>query len=46
MSGEEDSNMPPLEKQTDSTESDCDPFDVGEELLEGFSRSGVRADSV
>jgi hypothetical protein len=43
---EEESDMPPLEEQTDSSESDCNPFDIGEELREGFSRSGVRADSV
>jgi hypothetical protein len=38
--------MPPLEEQTDLSESDCDPFDVGEELQEGFGRSGVREDSI
>jgi hypothetical protein len=38
--------MPPLEEQTDSSEPDYDPFNVGEELREGFSRSGVREDSV
>jgi hypothetical protein len=42
--GEESSDMPPLEEQTDSSESDCNPFNVGEELREGFSRSGVRTD--
>jgi hypothetical protein len=45
-SGEEESERPTLKEQTDSSESDCNPFDVREELQEGFVRSGVRNDSV
>jgi hypothetical protein len=35
--GKEELDMPPLEEQTNSLESDSDPGWTGEELQEGFS---------
>jgi hypothetical protein len=46
VSGEEDLDMPAPEEQTYLSESDSDFDGFGEELWEGFSRLGIRNDSI